>query len=38
MAGLIWKWDHAEPLSKEEYEHWMRHVLPFGWSILRAPQ
>jgi hypothetical protein len=34
---MMWVWDHLEPISIEEYEYWMLHVLPFGWSIISKP-
>jgi hypothetical protein len=34
---MIWKFDHAEPLTWTEYDYWMRNPLPFGWSILSEP-
>lgn len=34
---MIWKLDHAEVLGWAEYDYWMSHPLPFGWSILSAP-
>jgi hypothetical protein len=37
MDGLIWRSDRADPLSLAEYRYWERRVLPFGWSIVRAP-
>lgn len=35
--GLIWKYDHAELLSRTEYLYWMQHPLPFGWAIIVRP-
>lgn len=35
---MIWIYDHAELLTKAEYDFWMRHPLPFGWAILSAPR
>ena len=37
MNGMIWRYDHAELLSLEEYNYWMRRALPFGWAILSTP-
>lgn len=34
---MIWEWDHARPCSIEEWDYWMNHVLPFGWSLLSEP-
>ncbi len=34
---MIWKSDHAETLSWDEYDFWMTHILPFGWAILSIP-
>lgn len=34
---MIWKFDHAETLTWEEYHYWMTRQLPFGWSILGGP-
>lgn len=38
VHGVIWRWDRADRLTVEEYEHWMGHVLPFGWSIIAKPE
>jgi hypothetical protein len=35
--GLIWKWDHLEWLTRDEYEFLMRHTLPPNWSIISIP-
>jgi hypothetical protein len=35
---MIWKFDHVETLTWEEYDYWMTHRLPFGWSILSKPR
>lgn len=37
VPGVIWRWDHPELLTVEEYEHWLTRPLPFGWSIIAAP-
>lgn len=34
---MIWKGDHVETLTPDEYHFWMLHPLPFGWAILSAP-
>lgn len=34
---MIWKFDHAEPLTWYEYQYWMTTPLPTGWAILSAP-
>jgi hypothetical protein len=35
--GAIWRWDYLDNLSISEYEDWMKHPLPMGWSIVRPP-
>jgi len=34
---MIWKFDHAETLTWIEYDFWVGHSLPFGWSIISPP-
>ena len=36
--GVMWVWDHEEVLNWDEYQYWMRHPLPFGWSIILEPE
>lgn len=36
-TGEMWQYGHVRPLDAEEYEHWMTHGLPYGWSITRLP-
>ncbi len=35
VVGVLWVWDHAEPLTRGFAEWAERNVLPFGWSIIR---
>jgi len=37
MMGVMWEYNHARPLTWEEYCYWTMNVLPFGWSIISAP-
>jgi len=34
--GAIWRWDHLDYLSLEEWEWWRWHPLPRGWAIIRG--
>jgi hypothetical protein len=35
---VLWKGDHAEVLSQDQYRYWMLNpVLPRGWAILSDP-
>lgn len=34
---MIWKIDHAELISWQEYDFWMCSKLPMGWTILSEP-
>jgi hypothetical protein len=38
QLGIMWEWDHARALDWSEYQYWMAHPLPFGWSITVEPQ
>lgn len=38
QLGVMWEWDHLRPLGLAEYKFWMRNVMPWGWSIIQAPQ
>ena len=35
--GVIWCMCGMRPLPMWEYEFWMNHPLPFGWSIIVSP-
>lgn len=37
MDGIMWEHDRTRPLHWDEYQYWMLHTLPFGWSIISAP-
>lgn len=37
-TGIMWEFDHARALGWKEYQHWMLNPLPFGWSIISAPE
>ena len=37
MSGLMWEFDHMRVLEWDEYEYWLLHALPFGWSIITPP-
>jgi hypothetical protein len=37
IPGLIFTERGVREIWPKEYDFWMRHVLPFGWSIVVAP-
>lgn len=37
FCGTLFEWDHLRALPKDEYEFWMNHPLPMGWSIISPP-
>lgn len=37
MDGIIWRSDHEDPLTWYEYQVWMKHPLPMGWTIIAKP-
>jgi hypothetical protein len=36
--GWVWQYDFLRPLYWNEYQHWIRNVLPLGWSIISKPE
>jgi hypothetical protein len=36
--GWMYECDHLRPLYWKEYQYWLKCPLPFGWSIIVAPE
>lgn len=36
--GVVWVWDHPEPLSPEVAALLDAHPWPFGWSVITQPR
>jgi hypothetical protein len=36
--GWMWQLTFLRPLYWDEYKHWIKNALPFGWSIISEPE